>query len=78
MTLDEGRMDLARRAMDGDAEAARLYCGAYTLVRHEQTGQLARCQGDIPPGWVRVDGVYDADGFLFPQYWSLARVSREG
>lgn len=75
-------MDIGRRALAGDAEAVRLYCGSYALVKNS-TGELFRCKGDIPEGYTKVDSishghyldpVSDADGFLFPKFWSLPRL----
>ena len=68
---------LGARAVAGDGEAARLYCGAYTLVQRTSDGELFRCAGDIPQGFTAAPHPahpYDAEGLLLPRFWSLARV----
>jgi len=71
MTFDN--WDLMQRSIRGDAVAARMYCGSYTLIR-DINGKSFRCKGDIPEGYTEVKGVYDKDGFLHMQYWSLPRI----
>lgn len=71
--------DLMRKAMNGDLEAAKMYCGSYMLIRNTTTNELFRYKGDIAPeGYNEVlwdDGkVYDSDGFLMARYWSLPRI----
>jgi len=69
--------DLARKAMRGDEEAARLFCGSYTLIC-DFIGIKYRFEGedkDIPAAYFKVIDVYDKDGFLLPEYWSLPRLS---
>lgn len=68
--------ELMQRAIAGDKEAARMYCGSYTLIRPRDSVLLYRCKGDVPDGFVKMEtnhgvSVYDEDGFLLPQYWSL-------
>lgn len=65
--------EFMKRALDGDAEITRMYCGAYTLVE-SPNGGLYRCKGDIPPNYTKVEGVYDIDGFLYSRFWSLPRL----
>jgi len=76
--------ELMRKAIEGDKDAARVYCGSYMLVRNTETGELLRHNEDleIPPlhNEVLWDGgdVYDKDGFLKPCYWSLPRTYSVG
>lgn len=81
MNFDTRDLLLYYRALRGETEATRIYCGAYILVRTLPPAafELYRCKGDIPSNYAKVlmdEGVYpyDRDGFLLPQYWSLPRV----
>jgi len=72
-------LDLMRRALEGDPEAAKMYLGSYTLVKRVDSPFLYRCKGDIPFGYVKVEShhresVYDKDGFLLPIFWGLRRI----
>jgi len=75
-------LDIGERALHGDAEATRLYCGSYLLVRQKEgkdSAKFWRCKGDIPSGYIEVkkingESVYDSEGFLLPQYWSKSRI----
>lgn len=68
--------ELGQKAMAGDEVAQKLYLGSYMLVM-DGRGNLFRCKGDIPNGYfvprMRTP-VYDSDGFLLTQYWSLPRI----
>lgn len=68
--------DLLQKALKGDEEAAKMYCGSYTLVVHHNTNKFFRCKGDIPEGYYKANGIhiYDKYGFLHPTFWSLPRI----
>jgi len=75
--------DLMFGALDGDETATKIYCGSYTLVRSQENAQLYRCSEDKPPAGFNLviwlpEGIYDKDGFLLSQYWSLPRVYPNG
>ncbi len=70
--------DLYKKAVAGDIDAARMYCGSYTLVM-DPKGNLLRCKGDVPLDHFRMERyegelVYDKDGFLVDKFWSLMRI----
>ena len=69
---------ILRRALEGDREAVRQYCGSYKLVE-TVTGRLFRCRGYIPFTFKEVTeiggvSVYDKDGYLIDKLWSLPRI----
>jgi len=74
------KIPLLRRALEGDAEATRQYCGSYKLIRHRETKKLYRCEGATPLGYRPIfqdetgRSVYDRDGFLRDKFWSLPRI----
>jgi hypothetical protein len=75
-----------KRALEGDKEATKMYCGSYMLVRRKYNKlvkdlrDVYRYKGDKPPnGYVEVklwygEPVYDKDGFLISRFWSVARL----
>ena len=67
--------ELMRKAMSGDAEAVREYCGSYTLVKKDGKFYRARLRGNPDPkGYTVITGVYDDAGYLLPRYWALPRI----
>jgi hypothetical protein len=72
------RSDVGGQAIDEMEDTlppAKLYFGDYTLVRCIVSQQCYRWRGAQPPsGYLTVDHVYDRDGFLLRDYWSLPRV----
>lgn len=84
---DPKELQLYLKALQGDEEACKIYCGSYMLVRKlpvewrtRTEGKLFRYKGDkAPSGYVQVlllngKNVHDKDGFLMSQFWSLPRV----
>lgn len=75
-------IDLAEKAMNGDKLAQRLYCGSYDLYMTPER-EFYRVKGDAPSDWSKVTkgvdknklivDIYDADGFLKPDYWGYPR-----
>lgn len=64
---------LIKQALSGDFEAARKYCGSYTLIK--KNGEFFRLKGsDVPEGCDVIKGVYDNEGYLLPQYWVYPRI----
>lgn len=63
--------DLMLQALRGDTEATRMFCGSYTLVVKNHTDKYYRCKGDVPMGFTKVQHVYDKDGFLLSNFWTL-------
>lgn len=81
MSIDPFNLDLYYKIFNGDEQAAKMYCGSYTLVRTIPPAefQMFRCRGDVPRNFMEVlvdDGEvpYDSDGFLKRKYWSLPRI----
>lgn len=73
------KLELATKAMRGDKEAARMYCGSYTLVT-DRNGNLFRCSDEIPSEFTKVLKIdnkypYDENGFLLPEFWILPRIN---
>lgn len=66
-------LDLAERALNGDEEAARLFCGSYDIYVNPTDNKYYRVKGDAPREWKKIQGVHDKDGFLKPYYWSYPR-----
>lgn len=67
---------LLYQALGGNELATKMYCGAYTLVM-DGNGLLYRCKDVMPEGYFipkMKTPVYDKDGFLLSQYWSLPRI----
>ncbi len=71
-------IELIVKALNGDAEATRKYCGSYCLVASHE-GKLYRVSSEvkIPEGYIYIRDVYDEDGYLVPFFWSLPRFGIE-
>jgi hypothetical protein len=70
-------LELIRKALLGDEEATKIYCGSYFLIKHKYSNTLYRFDGEnIPLFFEQVNNVYDKDGFLLAKYWSLPRWNK--
>jgi hypothetical protein len=73
-------LELIKKALEGDEEATRIYCGNYYLItKRSDKSKLFRFNGEqVPLGYYPVhyinnESIYDNKGFLLPKYWSLPR-----
>jgi len=81
MNIDFNRDDdvtLLLKALDGDEEATKMYCGSYKLVMITSSSGMYRTK-ELRPAFVEIKeyvgrSVYDKDGFLMPVFWSLPRL----
>lgn len=81
MNIDFNKPDdveMLLRALRGDKESTRMYCGSYHLVMIGKSSGLYRTK-EVTPAMTEIkeymgEPVYDKDGFLNPIFWSLPRV----
>ncbi|MET0787312.1 MAG: hypothetical protein ABWY25_11475 [Paenisporosarcina sp.] len=77
--LDFKHLSLMQRALRGEPQATKQYCGNYFLIQRISNGRLYRCRGKAPDEFRILsyyDGksIFDDEGYLLDQFWMLPRI----